>query len=294
VAILSTESILSQTETGGNATAAQCAICGAPMATDQRYCLECGERRAPMSSVLMGGLPSSPKTAAVPPPTTPPAPPLAPRSEPPWQRNGVLTLIAGIGVLLLAMGVGVLIGRSASGKTATAPPEVIKLGSEGTGSSNTPAEAAFSSDWPAGSKGFTVQLQTLPATSALSAVEAAKTSATAKGAKSVGALRSEAFSSLPSGNYVIYSGVYHKRAEAQKALAALKKSFPAASVVEVSNGSSAGSGSPGAGGSTKAPSGTGNNINKPAPPSVLEGLHNAKGKSYEEKSKNLPNVVSTG
>ena len=294
MATLSTESILSQTATGGNAATAQCASCGAPMATDQRYCLECGERRAPISSVLMGGLPGPPKTAAAPPPATPPVPPLPARGEPPWQRNGVLTLIAGIGVLLLAMGVGVLIGRSASGKATTAPPEVIKLGSEGASTSNTPSEASFSSDWPAGSKGFTVQLQTLADTSALSAVETAKSSATAKGAASVGALKSGEFSSLTSGNYVIYSGVYHKRAEAQKALSGLRKSFPAASVVEVSNGSSSGSSSPEAGGSTKAPSGTGNNINKPAPPSVLEGLHNAKGKSYVEKSKNLPNVVSTG
>jgi hypothetical protein len=29
----------------------------------------------------------------------------------------------------------------------------------------------------------------------------------------------------------------------------------------------------------------------PAPPSVLEGLSKSKGKSYEEKSKNLPDVV---
>jgi len=40
--------------------------------------------------------------------------------------------------------------------------------------------------------------------------------------------------------------------------------------------------------------GVGSSISKPAPPTVLNGLHSSKGKSYEEKSKNLPNVVETG
>jgi len=47
-------------------------------------------------------------------------------------------------------------------------------------------------------------------------------------------------------------------------------------------------------GTKKGTSGGGSNISKPAPPSVLNGLHSTKGKSYEEKSKNLPNVVETG
>ncbi len=293
---MSTESILSQTQPMSSAPSAQCSACGAPLAADQRYCLECGERRVPMSSVLTGHPPGMAGAQGATPPT-PPTPPLSPGhgESPPWQRSGLLTVIAGVGVLLLAMGVGVLIGRAGAGKTSSAPPQVIKLGSEGTGGAGGSPEATFTSDWPAGTKGFTVQLQTLSATSAVSAVESAKASATAKGAKSVGALKSEEFSSLPSGDYVIYSGVYHKRSEAQKALAGLKKTFPAATVVEVSNGSSGSSATPSEGsGSTKAPPGTGNSINKPAPPSVLEGLHNAKGKSYEEKSKNLPNVVSTG
>ncbi len=38
----------------------------------------------------------------------------------------------------------------------------------------------------------------------------------------------------------------------------------------------------------------GSSVSKPAPSSVLEGLSHAKGKSYVEKSKNLPDVVSTG
>jgi hypothetical protein len=149
-----------------------------------------------------------------------------------------------------------------------------------------------------------VQLQTLPQSGTqVSAVEAAKSAATAKGAKNVGALKSEEFSSLPSGNYVIYSGVYHKKPEADKALAGLKKLFPGAKVISVSNGSAGSSqesshsseGSSGAATPTTTPKhGVGFEETKPAPPKVVENLQHSKGKSYEEKAAKLPNVISTG
>ena len=45
----------------------------------------------------------------------------------------------------------------------------------------------------------------------------------------------------------------------------------------------------------KLPSGTGSSITKPAPPSAAQNLRSGgSGQSYEQKSKNLPNVVSTG
>jgi hypothetical protein len=201
-------------------------------------------------------------------------------------------VIAGVGVLLLAMGVGVLIGRSGAPKQSAAPAQVITVGaatSTDTGTTGS-SEASFTGDWPSGTSGYTVQLQTLPQSgTAVSAVEAAKTSASAKGAKAVGALKSEEFSSLTAGSYVIYSGDYHKKPEAEKALAGLKKSFPGAKVVKVSNGESSSS----TGGSSSS-GGAGGSESKPAPPSVLNSLKGAKGKSYEEKSKNLPDVVETG
>jgi hypothetical protein len=41
--------------------------------------------------------------------------------------------------------------------------------------------------------------------------------------------------------------------------------------------------------------GAGQVPSKPAPPTVLQNLHNGgSGQSYEQKSKNLPDVVSTG
>jgi hypothetical protein len=93
-----------------------CAHCGAPLARDQRYCLECGTPRTYLSGMLIERLQG---------PSAQPAQPVQP-SPAPWQRGNVLTLIAGIGVLLLAMGVGVLIGRSgSSGAAGAAAPQVI-------------------------------------------------------------------------------------------------------------------------------------------------------------------------
>ncbi len=289
---MSSESIASATSP---ATATEtCASCSAPLAGDQRYCLECGERRLAPSSVLLSGPPpSSPPAAAA-----PTMPPPAPSDAPP--RGSAVTLIAGVGVLLLAMGVGVLIGRSggSSKPTAAATPQVISVdttaGGSGAGAGGSEA-AAFTDDWPAATNGYTVQLQTLPqASTQTSAVQAAKTAAEGKGAKDVGALKSEDFSSLAAGSYVVYSGVFHKKPEATKALAALKKSFPTAKVIAVSSAQGAKSGaSPGATSGAGTGAGAGSSPSNPAPPKVLEELHKTKGKSYEEKSKNLPDVVGT-
>lgn len=306
-AIVSSESIASPPSLPG--AAEPCAGCGAPLASDQRYCLECGERRAPISSVLLGGPPQaeSPQpgaTSAGPglaPPGAQPPPDLGQASAGGAPRGDAVTVIAGVGVLLLALGVGVLIGRSGGAtKQTAAAPQVISVGSSpAAGASAGASEAAsFSDDWPSGTNGYTVQLQTLAQSSTqTSAVEAAKAAASAKGAKGVGALKSEDFSSLKAGSYIVYSGVYHNKPEAAKALAGLKKTFPGASVIKVSSAGAGSAGaSPGAGsgsGAGAGPSGSGAESSKPASPKVLEELHKTKGKSYEEKSKNLPNVVGT-
>ena len=47
-------------------------------------------------------------------------------------------------------------------------------------------------------------------------------------------------------------------------------------------------------GATKGASGVGSSPANPAPPTVLKNLRKGSGQSYEQKSKNLPDVVSTG
>lgn len=106
----------------------QCAACGAAMAADQRYCVECGERRgAPRVSLLEG--PTRPHSES-PPASAPAQRRIAPVNS---------TLISVIGILLLAMGIGVLIGRSGNNTTLKSPPAqvVTVAGAPSTGTAAT-------------------------------------------------------------------------------------------------------------------------------------------------------------
>ena len=102
-----------------------CASCGAPLAGDQRYCLECGARRAQARVAFRDIL----ATAGAPP--TAPPPVAAPVHEGSPARSG-LGFLAGLLCLLAALGVGVLIGNSGDDKTAAAPApapaQVITVG----------------------------------------------------------------------------------------------------------------------------------------------------------------------
>jgi hypothetical protein len=100
----------------------RCTACQAPLASDQRYCVNCGERRgkARFSFASM---------------FAPPAP--APAPAPPRKRRARVssgaTLVAGVATLLLAMGVGVLIGNTNNANSnpparASAPVQVITVG----------------------------------------------------------------------------------------------------------------------------------------------------------------------
>jgi hypothetical protein len=117
-------------------TTESCAQCSAPLAEDQRYCLQCGEPRPHVSGPL------SAKPVEEKPPQAPPTLPATPTS-PPSTRNNSLALIAGVGVLLLAMGVGVLIGRAGAGSAKAPPAQVISLGGAAAagaaGATTTPA-----------------------------------------------------------------------------------------------------------------------------------------------------------
>lgn len=105
----------------------QCPSCGAPMMSDQRYCLGCGQRRGDPrlpfmdAVVFMDAMKRPPQTA--------------PTAQPRKRRiSPNAALIAGVGTLLLAMGIGVIIGQSGNNTVAgTTPPpvQVVKVGGGG-------------------------------------------------------------------------------------------------------------------------------------------------------------------
>lgn len=131
----------------GSAAGDACPTCGATMALDQRYCLNCGNRRGDprlpfMDAVVFMEASKHPHGEATAAAAAPPPPP---------QKSGLspgTTLIAGIATLILAVGVGVLIGRggdsSGAPEAANAKPTVIQVGGN-TGGGGEEAETASES-----------------------------------------------------------------------------------------------------------------------------------------------------
>jgi hypothetical protein len=116
-----------------------CAACAAPLAPDQRYCVECGERRGKARFTATPAATASREVTS-----------LSGRKSRWGGFSASTTLIAGIATLLLAMGVGVLIGRSGnnSGSSRAASVQVIPgaaaaaPASTAAASATTPAAAA--------------------------------------------------------------------------------------------------------------------------------------------------------
>jgi hypothetical protein len=124
----------------------QCANCGARLAGDQRYCVECGERRGkPRYSLsaraLSGGAMRTAGAQAA------SRPPRLPRLS----SNGAL--IGGVATLLLAMAVGLLIGLSVNKAPPARSSSVQYLqvpGSASAPTTSTPSSASTSPSTGAG------------------------------------------------------------------------------------------------------------------------------------------------
>jgi hypothetical protein len=266
-----------------------CPACGAPLASDQRYCLNCGRRRAgsrvPYADLLAGRAPEEVLAPAASPPP-PPAPP-------PRRTVPVGTALAGAGGVALVLAVGVLIGAATSSneeeprQVAAAPvqqePPVINVNAAAPAAEGEATEEPFVSDWP-GDDGWTVQLEALPKDDTeVSDVDQAKSDAEAQGAEEVGALDSDEWPSLDPAQYIVYSGVFTgngAKAKAQAAAKKLKKDFPEAKAVEVSAGDF-----PGAKGTR--PEEKVQEVDE----SALEDLEQATGEEQQKKSAELPETL---
>ena len=113
----------------------RCVACGAPLSADQRYCINCGERRtAPRFTLANAAAPPAETVTTVP-----------RRSAPRRRASPGTTLVAGVGTLLLAMGVGVLIGRTNStnsGSQRAAAPNIHVTVGGGAGTTAGPTANA--------------------------------------------------------------------------------------------------------------------------------------------------------
>ena len=129
----------------------RCVNCGAPLSSDQRYCVTCGERRGQPRFSLPATDTATAEQGDGPARGAGRAGPSRGRDRLPRVSSGA-TLVAGVGTLLLAMGVGVLIGHETSTspkQVAAAPAQVIKVGG-GSGTTGGGSGGASSSSGSSG------------------------------------------------------------------------------------------------------------------------------------------------
>ncbi len=206
-----------------------CPRCGAPHDPGQEYCLECGYRLRPAGGVI-GRLAAA------------------------WQRrfgwypgDWIWRVLLGFVIAVVgATAAIVLADAGAENKTLVAtqggPPHTpttapetatVTLPAVSTTSAGPPSTPAAPppatttsrapgalTAWPAGRSGFTVVLESLPASTGRSLAFARARAASRAGLPQVGVLDSSRYSSLHPGYYVVFSGIYSSRGQAETARAA--------------------------------------------------------------------------
>jgi hypothetical protein len=200
-----------------------CPRCGTAYGTDQEYCLECGYRLRPRGGVL-GSLAT------------------AWRERLGWYPGdwvwpvllGFVIAVAGAGAAI------VLADAGAEDRTIVAteggPPHLpttspvtttVALPTVPTGTPTAPPPATTTAPapgalitWPAGESGWTVVLESIPTRAGRSLAVARARDASRDGLPEIGVLESSRYSSLHPGYYVVFSGIYSSRSEAERARAA--------------------------------------------------------------------------
>jgi len=197
---------------------AACPHCAAPHAPGQEYCLECGGR-------LPGGVVASLATG--------------------WRRRfrwypGDWIWPALVSLLVAAIATGAVVAatwKSGGGSiiVATGPASrATTTTTAGLTAPTAPTEPAQPPPpppppngpiaWPAGRSGFTVVLESIPATSGRAAALAKARAALRAGLEDVGVLDSSQYPSLHAGYYVVFSGIYASNVDATSAASSAKAS----------------------------------------------------------------------
>jgi len=129
-----------------------CPSCGAALAEDQRYCLNCGQRRGDPRVDFRQHLDQKATATKEPAPpangagVTGAVAPVAPPPEKPQRDYAPLAAAGGIAVLGIMLLIGVLIGRgTGSGEESSAAPQVITVGAAESSGSSSGGEGAGAS-----------------------------------------------------------------------------------------------------------------------------------------------------
>jgi hypothetical protein len=290
----------------------RCQECGSPMDRQQRYCINCAARRNDVSN------PATRYFAA----TSRQRRQLAVRSATPPAGGTTGTKTAAVfffALLPIAVAVGVIVGQNNSGGDDEALLQALRDGSAtaavggagaGAGTGETVSNTdLLSSDFSL-DDGYTIMLDRLPIDGTdQAAADQAKGDAEDKGASDVGIINPGDYASTPDQgqeNYILYSGEFKTKGEAEKALTDLKKEFPDAQVIGVKS-SAAGGGNnsdPGGGGRVVAQTehGTVHQVTT-EPPSeeeiqestdIVNESANLTGEDYTDAQAELPDVIPVG
>jgi len=282
-----------------------CEVCGAPLDHKQRYCVSCAAKRSDPSN------PTSRYFAAASRRSRQSAAGARPSKDGGQLRAAVVLLLI---LLPAAVGIGVLVGRGGTGSTdpdllAALDKQAAAGAAASTDTSENVSATELSSDFSL-DKGYSVQIDSLPATTTQDDADSATSDAESSGAKDVGIIVPSDFvvKPDPGGEYVVYSGEFKSKGDATKALSDLKSDFPDAKVIQVTaaGGSAGGNTDPtdGAGGETIAKTKYGD-VHKiegiqPTEADQEEGAQiaqdqaNQTGQSYIESQQNLPDVIAVG
>ncbi len=205
-----------------------CPRCGSPRDDDQRYCLECGLPLPP----VRGTLPHLRRT---------------------WMRRvgwypgdwvwvSLLTLV--VAIAGTAASILITTNRDANGATLTAIATVPVVEPTAVQAATTPSIADTSTlptapepgakgarkvarngrlHWPAHANGWTIVLVSYPKLNGRAAALAAATKAAASGLRRVGILDSSGFASLQPGYFVVFTGIYGSKSDADAAVATARQ-----------------------------------------------------------------------
>jgi hypothetical protein len=128
-----------------------CPSCGSQLAPDQRYCLNCGQRRGDPRLPVMDAVNYMEVSRQPHPQQVQAAPPQSGRRR---LLSANASMVAAVATLVLALGVGVLIGRSGSSgePAASAAPQIIRVGGSGAETADATATGGGAGAAKAGGK----------------------------------------------------------------------------------------------------------------------------------------------
>ncbi len=205
-------------------TGALCPRCSAGFAPGQEYCLECGLR---LARSRPGTIERASRGLA---------------ARQPWAGAWLLPALVGLAIAVLGTGAAIAISSNgeeleavstATGGSLTAPVSAPTLTAPEPGPSTgaappPPPRNPRAISWPAGRRGWTIVLLSLPQDGGRAAAREKADEARRGGLRRVGILDSSRFASLHPGYYVVFQGVFESETDAASSLQRARAVFPAA------------------------------------------------------------------